>query len=112
MKFIKNKNLKTTNANHIGEIKKKVFIKNGLVPQLTNFSSAVFQPDQQVEPHKHDTMFEIFYCTSGKIVFTVDGQECILEAGDCIIINPGEMHSLQNPFSEPAQITYFGIATD
>ena len=112
MKIRKKEDQTITVANHSESIRKTVLIENGDIPQLTNFGTAVFQPGQKVEPHQHATMYEVFYCTSGEIQFMIDGRDYVLKAGDCITIEPGEMHALENLSDEESHLTYFGIAHD
>lgn len=99
-------------ANHQGEILKKVLIDKNEIPNLMMFSTATFKPNQKVELHKHDTMFEVFYVQSGKAEFTIDNTKHIVQKGDCITVEPGELHSQSNPFMEDVTWLYFGVAVD
>ncbi|WP_158975142.1 cupin domain-containing protein [Cellulophaga sp. L1A9] len=112
MKISKTTALPELGVSHNTEIKKKVFIAKGEIPQLMMYGSAVFTPGQSVELHKHDTMFEVFYIQSGKAEFTVNSKKFIVEKGDCITIEPGEIHAQHNPFDENVEWLYFGVATD
>lgn len=94
------------------EIKKKVFIEKGAVPKVTIFGEAVFKPGQSVDTHKHETMYEVFYITQGKAVFTIEGVETKVSEGDCIVIEENKEHSQKNPYERDARWLYFGIATD
>ena len=109
---LKTDTLPELGVSHNPDIKKKVFIKAGVVPKIMMFGSAVFKPGQSVELHKHDTMFEVFYIQKGKSEFVVNGKKMILEPGDCITIEPGELHSQNNPFNKNVEWLYFGVATD
>ncbi|NJB69995.1 quercetin dioxygenase-like cupin family protein [Saonia flava] len=112
MKLTHTKLLPELGVSHNPDIKKKVFLGRGEIPQLMNFGTATFKPGQAVEEHKHDTMFEVFYIQSGKAEFIVNGEALVLRAGDCITLEPGELHSQNNPFKEDVVWLYFGIATD
>lgn len=112
MKLTKTKALPELGVSHNSEIKKKVFVTRGEIPQLMMYGSAVFTSGQFVELHKHDTMFEVFYIQKGKAEFTVNAKKIIVEEGDCITIEPGEIHAQHNPFDENVEWTYFGIAID
>ncbi|MBU0648472.1 cupin domain-containing protein [Patescibacteria group bacterium] len=94
------------------EIKKKVLIERGIVPQLMTFGEVMFKPGQRVEEHKHDTMFEVFFVQRGRAKFVVNGKEVLLKEGDCLTVEPGEVHSQANPFEGDVTWLYFGIATD
>lgn len=112
MKIKKLKDTPEVLANHEGNILKKVLVKKGEIPHLMMFSSATFKPKQKVEAHKHDTMYEVFYIQQGKAEFIIDDKKIIVSAGDCITIEPEEIHSQSNPFEEEVTWLYFGIATD
>ncbi|RKR14698.1 Cupin domain-containing protein [Maribacter vaceletii] len=112
MKLVKTKELPEVGVSHNAEIKKKVYIERGEIPQLMMFGSAVFKPGQKVELHKHDTMFEVFQIVNGKAQFIVNNKTIILSEGDCITIEPGELHAQSNPFKVDVHWNYFGIATD
>ncbi|PQJ73425.1 cupin domain-containing protein [Polaribacter butkevichii] len=112
MKLTHTNSLPEIGVSHNTDIKKKVFIEKGVVPQLMMFGSATFKPGQAVETHKHDTMYEVFYIQSGKAEFIVNNKKMILISGDCITIEQGELHSMSNPFSKNVTWVYFGIATD
>jgi mannose-6-phosphate isomerase-like protein (cupin superfamily) len=99
-------------ANHQGEILKKVLLNKGEIPHLMMFSSATFKPNQKVEAHKHDTMFEVYFIQSGKAEFVINNKKIEVNKGDCITIAPGEIHWQSNPFQEDVTWLYFGIATD
>jgi quercetin dioxygenase-like cupin family protein len=112
MKFKKNKEVVWEGVTHNPDIKKKVFVKNGEIPQVTIFGEAVFKPEQFVAPHKHDTMYEVFYILEGEAVFGIDGKEIKLSKGDSVVIEPGEIHSQRNDSKMDVKWIYFGIATD
>lgn len=112
MKLIHLRDIPATGVSHNESIKKRVFLENGTIPNLTTFAQATFKPGQSVETHKHDTMFEVFYVQEGRAEFIVEGEKVLVAAGDCITINPGEKHSQKNPYSKDVTWLYFGIATD
>jgi quercetin dioxygenase-like cupin family protein len=112
MKIIKTKEISGVGIAHNPEIMKKVFVENGEVPALTTFASATFKPGQSVEEHQHETMYEIFYITEGSARFTILDNATDVHAGDCIIIEPGEMHLMENPTDNDVTWLYFGIAID
>lgn len=112
MKIIKLEELPLIGVSHNPEIKKKVILEKGYIPQLTTFGQATLKPGQSVDEHKHDTMFEVFYIQSGKAEFVVDGAKVIVKEGETISLEPGELHSQSNPYSKPVTWLYFGIATN
>jgi quercetin dioxygenase-like cupin family protein len=111
MRLINDKDLAETGVSHNPEIKKKVYLGGDVVPPVTTFSRATFQPGQSVETHAHETMHEVFYILSGKAVFIVEGNEITVTPGSCVLIEAKERHSQSNPFNEPVTWVYFGVAT-
>lgn len=112
MKLIKHQELPELGVSHNPEIKKKTMIPSGEIPQLMMFGSAIFQPGQAVDLHKHSSMTEVFYIQKGRAKFIVEEETMILEPGHCITIEAGELHCQSNPFTEPVEWLYFGIALD
>ena len=112
MKLVHTNTLPEIGTSHDENIMKKVFIESGEIPQLMMFGTATLTPGQAVETHKHDTMYEVFYIQSGKAEFIVNDKKMIVVPRDCITIEQGELHSMNNPFSENVTWVYFGIATD
>lgn len=112
MKLIHVDKLPEEGVSHNPEIKKKVILEKGYIPQLMTFGQATFQPGQSVKEHEHKTMHEVFYIQSGKAVFVVNNKTIKLKKGDVLSIEPGETHSQENPYNKPVTWSYFGIATD
>ncbi|MDO3694224.1 cupin domain-containing protein [Wenyingzhuangia sp. chi5] len=112
MKLTHTNSLQEILTNHNANVKKKVFIKKGEIPQLMMFGSATFKPGDKVETHVHKTMYEVFYIQTGTIDFIINGNKTTVYAGDCITIEPGELHSQHNNYCEKVTWIYFGIATD
>lgn len=46
--------------------------------------------------HYHRTSEELYLVTAGRAVLRVGGRRREVEAGDCALIPPGEVHSLEN----------------
>ena len=57
-------------------------------------------------------MFEIFYILKGKAEFVVNKEKVEVGKEDCIILEPGDLHSQSNPYEKDVVWTYFCIATD
>ena len=110
MQLLKTNEFPEMGVSHNPEIKKRVFIGNGRIPHLTNFSTATFKPGQSVEFHAHETMTEVFYVTNGDAIFLFKDKELPVTVGDCIIVDPGEMHAMRNAGLADVSWFYFGIA--
>jgi len=112
--------MKLTALNHLPEeavshnpaIKKKVMLRFGDLPHLTNFSQARFAPGQVAAAHAHLDMCEVFFVEAGQGIICIDGQNHVLEAGVCIAVEPGETHEVKNTGSNELVLTYFGLRVE
>jgi mannose-6-phosphate isomerase-like protein (cupin superfamily) len=110
MRHINRDQIPESGVSHDAAIRKHLLIPNGVVPKLTNFSQSVLQPGQLCPAHSHPDMYEIYLVESGEGVIVLDGKDVPLRSGDCLVVKPGEEHSMQNRSAEvPLHLTYFGI---
>lgn len=56
-------------------------------------------------PHVHPRAQEEFEVLSGRIQLKTDGETCVAEAGESVIVPRGAGHVWGNPFDDPATIT-------
>jgi len=112
MKIVKLKDIPVEGVSHQPEIKKQVMIKNGEIPQVTGFSQAVFKPGQKCEEHQHPTMYEVYFVLEGEAKLTVNNKEYQISKDNCIMIEPKELHKVENNSDKNLVWVYFGIATD
>jgi len=96
-------------VSHNPEIKKKVMLKPGDLPHVTNFSQARFAPGQVASAHAHRDMYEVFFVESGTGLIRVDGVEHPLGPGVCVAVEPGEVHEIVNAGSVDLVLVYFGV---
>lgn len=96
-------------VSHDKTISKHVFLRKGDVPHLTNFSRAVLHPGQSVSEHCHDGMVEVFFVASGTGTMRINGANYPLAKGDCIVVEPGERHSLACGESGDMELLYLGV---
>ncbi len=111
MKKINLKDIPVEGVSHNPEIKKQVMIRKGQIPRLTNFSRAVFKPGQKCDEHQHETMYEVYFVSAGSAKLKVNGKNYRMNKNDCVIIEPKELHSVENDGDEDLVLIYFGIAT-
>ena len=64
-------------------------------PRL-NFALVQFMPGQDFRAHYHEVMEENFYILEGTVTIVVDGEPHILNPGQIIHIEPGEVHYVIN----------------
>lgn len=98
-------------VSHNPAIKKKVMLRLGDLPHLTNFSQARFAPGQVAAAHAHSDMCEVFFVEEGKGIIRIDQNDYPLTTGVCIAVEPGETHEVRNTGSEELVLTYFGLRT-
>lgn len=97
MKILNPKTTKTTLAHN--QFKRKQLIKPGdLKSKIQTVNYAWIEVGESFEPHKHDDCEEIFFIIEGGGVFKINDNEFIVGPNDCIIVEKGENHSLENLF--------------
>jgi mannose-6-phosphate isomerase-like protein (cupin superfamily) len=110
MKIVSLTQIAEEGVSHDPEIKKKVLLRNGEVPHLTNFAKSTLLPGQKAGCHTHADMFEIFLVDAGEALAIIEDVPRHLATGDCLVVEPGETHEIFNAGEEPLLLTYFGIA--
>jgi quercetin dioxygenase-like cupin family protein len=63
------------------------------------------------QSHFHEDMQEVFIMLSGPVVMTVDGDRTELVAGDAIVIDPQEVHKMENLSDRDVEYIVFGISS-
>jgi quercetin dioxygenase-like cupin family protein len=96
-------------VSHNPEITKRVLLRRGDLPHLTNFSRSLLLPGQTAGAHAHAGMHEVFYVESGEGAMRVDDHVITLEAGVCVAVEPGESHEIENTGARALVLIYFGI---
>ena len=61
-------------------------------------------PGDSVGTHPHTENAEIYYALEGEFVFTENGVEHIMSAGDISITHSGDTHSIENRSGSPARL--------
>jgi mannose-6-phosphate isomerase-like protein (cupin superfamily) len=112
MKFTALATLPEESVSHNPAIKKKVMLRFGDLPHLTNFSQACFAPGQVATAHAHADMCEVFFVEAGNGVIRIDGQEHPLFTGVCVAVEAGETHEVCNTGAENLILTYFGLRSN
>lgn len=96
-------------VSHNPAIQKRVMLRFGDLPHLTNFSQARFAPGQVAPAHAHADMSEVFFVESGRGEIEVNQQVYSLTAGVCVAVEQGEVHEVRNTGSVELVLTYFGL---
>ena len=97
MKLVKANSLKEEGTSHNPEVKKASHFKKRRSPHQMMLGTAVLQPGQEVSPHSHDSMHEVFVMQEGQLEFIVNQNSYVLDQGDCITIAPKETTVLKTP---------------
>lgn len=109
MKFTSLEHLPEEAVSHNPAIQKKVMLRSGDLPHLTNFSQAYFAPGQVASGHAHQDMAEVFFVEAGEGIIVIDGEPYELRPGACVAVEPGETHEVKNTGETILVLTYFGL---
>ena len=89
---------------------KAVILRGGVLPNVTQVAVATLHETDVMEPHRHATMYEIYYVLTGEATYYVAGETHQVGPGDFLVVPPGAEH-FQKVTKGPHQIFYWGIAT-
>lgn len=64
------------------------------------------------QAHYHEDMQEVFIILNGTVVMTVSDIANELSKGDAILIDPREIHKMENVCDEAVEYVVFGISTE
>ena len=77
--------------------------------QMLNW--AVLPANSSFQRHFHQDMQEVFVILSGEVEMHVAGECRVMQAGDTVIVDPGELHQMRNLRAEEARYIVFGISS-
>ena len=78
---------------HDPELKKQVLVPEGF-SCVKHISHITLDPGSTASSHYHDAVYEVFYCIIGEAVFRVSGRKVQLTRGNCLVVEPGEVHEI------------------
>ena len=61
-------------------------------------------------PHYHQDMQEAFVLVSGRVRMTVADTSVLMEPGDTVIVDPGEIHRMTSEWETDSEYLVFGIS--
>ncbi|MBQ7606502.1 MAG: cupin domain-containing protein [Desulfovibrionaceae bacterium] len=64
------------------------------------FNHCVLHPGEGIGEHPHNNEFEVYYILKGTGLYSDNGTETTVEAGDVTVCSSGEKHGLKNTGSE------------
>lgn len=60
-----------------------------------------------IQDHYHQTSREFYYVMAGECIVVLNGTESVLRAGDMLLTEPGDIHSLRNVGQEEFRLLVF-----
>jgi quercetin dioxygenase-like cupin family protein len=73
----------------------------------------VIEPSDYVGYHQHDGNQEVLYVLSGTAEHFQDGERCLLEPGDAVLVKSGQAHAIRNPGDEDLRyLVVFAAVSD
>lgn len=69
-----------------------------------SLAEATIAPGSATTAHYHRVSEELYLVTSGRGRLVLDGEERVLEEGDCALIPPGAVHQIHNAGEGPLRI--------
>ncbi|MEM9410909.1 MAG: cupin domain-containing protein, partial [Planctomycetota bacterium] len=87
----------------------KLDLQEGRI-QMLNWSK--LPAGKSFQSHYHEDMQEVFVMVSGTAKMSVEQQSFVLLPGDCLIVDPQEVHSMTNETSEDTFYLVFGISNE
>ncbi len=96
-------------VSHNPKIEKQVMIERGELDPITHFSQAIFPPGEIAYAHAHRDMAEVFFVRSGQGIIRINRFEYQLLPGSCILVEPNEVHEIQNTSQDALVLVYFGV---
>ncbi len=77
--------------------------------QMLNW--ALLPAGSSFQRHYHEDMQEVFLIITGSVRMTVADESRQLGPGDAVLVDPGEIHQMQNLLTTPAEYIVFGITS-
>jgi len=96
-------------VSHDTRIRKRVALRKGEIPHVTQYARATFKPGQIAPGHAHADMWEVFLCGAGRGRITIAGQSHSLKPGCFVVVEPGEVHEVENNGESDLVIDVFGV---
>ncbi len=95
-------------VSHDPQIKKQVLVPEGF-SCVRHLSHVVLRPGDTARVHAHADASEVFYCVRGRTEFSVSGGPVVVSAGSCLVLEPGEEHSI-SIVHEETELVYMLVA--
>ena len=96
-------------VSHNAKIKKRVILRRGEVPHLTQIARASFPPGEIAPAHVHPDMWELFICETGEGTITINDGEIKLSPGTWVLVEPGDTHEISSSKGSQLILSVFGL---
>jgi mannose-6-phosphate isomerase-like protein (cupin superfamily) len=88
--------------------RKRVLLASAdLASEGTLVQIVVMRPQSAIRAHYHKTSREFYYVIAGECTLVVNGRPAQLRAGDMLLTEPGDVHSLHNESVEEFRLLVF-----
>lgn len=109
MKFTSIEEAPLIPVSHDPQLKKRVLVGEGYIPHIRAISHIEMNPGDTAVSHKHDDAYEVFFGLGGKVDFVVNEKDVPLTEGTCLVVEPGEVHSIKDA-AKGSRMLYFLMA--
>jgi quercetin dioxygenase-like cupin family protein len=106
MKFVSLKDAEVKPVSHDPNLMKKVLLGPGELPHIGAVSHIVLNPGDRASAHSHADAHEVFWGIKGAITFRIEGKDVRLLPDACLVVEPGEEHSVEGA-EEGSEMLYF-----
>lgn len=96
-------------VSHNAAILKKVILRRGTVPHVTQIARAIFPPSETATGHSHVDMWEIFICEEGEGEIIINDKKIMLSPGSWVLVEPNDIHEIKNRLNGQLVILVIGI---
>lgn len=80
--------------------------------QIMMVNWALLPIGKSFQAHYHEDMQEVFIVLNGTVTMTVNKEDHALTKADAIIIDPKEVHQMENKCNEDVEYIVFGVSTE
>lgn len=92
-------------VSHDPALKKRVLVEDAF-SCVRHLSHIILPPGAKASSHSHENAYEVFYCVSGKVSFKINGKDVLIREKTCLIVDPGDIHSIDEVPIE-SELVYF-----